>query len=437
MIFKMNLKKSILILITILIVGIPILLVSLNSSGKFADYGTASHTLGQIAGLTGMTLFALTFILSTRAKFIEDAFNGLDKVYGAHGVLGASAFILILFHPLLLVLRFIPEKIDLAAKYLLPHGALSINFGIIALVGMIILICLTIYSNIKYNRWKFSHEFLGAVFILAALHIFLVRGTASQDNIFGGYYIYAIVISLIGLIGFVYNLLLRNKIAPHKSYQIKSVNKLTNCIYEIILSPEKEQLRYKSGQFVFVKFKNKIVGKEPHPFSLASSSNNPLLRIIVKNLGDFTGSLDNLRVGDKVNVEGPYGRFNYKRHGREQIWIAGGIGITPFIGMAEDLMKNKSPQSVELYYTAKTKEDLVCINELKEIESKTANFKVIPWVSNEKGYLTAKEITKGKNLNSKDFFICGPEKLKQDITSGLINLGIKKDKINQEEFGFR
>jgi predicted ferric reductase len=435
----MNYKRFLVRLVIVVLAIIPVLLVITNTPGKFSDYNSITYTLGQIAGLVGMTLFAITFILSTRMKFIEDAFGGLDKVYVVHKDLGAIALILILFHPLLLVLKYIPKNIKLAANYLLPGSYWSINFGIIALVGLIILICLTLYVGMKYNNWKFSHEFMGLVFIMAVLHIFLIRGTLSKDNIFHGYYVYVFVVALIGLGGFLYSLLLRSKIVSGELYKIKSLNKRGKDVYEIILSPENKPLKYKSGQFVFVVFKNKKIGNEQHPFSIASASNDSSIRIIVKGLGDFTHKLSNLNIGDKVYVEGPYGRFNYERTGREQIWIAGGIGITPFIGMAEDLALNPNIKNkVELYYTARSHEDLIYIDKLREYESKNNSLKVIPWVSSEKGLIKIKDIEKmSKDLGNKEFFICGPEKLKIDMEKDLINMGIRKDLIHKEEFGFK
>lgn len=436
----MNYKRLLAWLVIILLAIIPVLLLILGKKGNISsDYGSITHILGQIAGLVGMTLFAITFILSTRMKFIEDAFGGLDKVYGVHGILGGTSLILILFHPLLLIFKFIPENINLAARYLLPSSYWSVNFGIIALVGMIFLIFLTLYTRMRYNRWKLSHKFLGIVFILAILHVFLVRGIASQGNIFQGYYVYAAIVSLIGLGGFFYSLFLRDKMAPHKWYRIKSLNRKGENVHEIILSPENEPLKHKAGQFVFVKFNNKKVGEEPHPFSIASASNSPLLKIIVKGLGDFTNRLSDLNIDDRVYVEGPYGRFNYEGKGKDQVWIAGGIGITPFIGMAEEMAHNPNIKSkVELCYIARKPEDLICIEELKEVESKNENFRVITWISNEKGLIKVEDIENIiKDLNNKEFFICGPQKLKMDIKKDLIRLGIEKNKIHMEDFDFR
>jgi predicted ferric reductase len=436
----MKFNKFLTWFVIILLAIIPVILLIVGKDGAgFANYDSITHMFGQIAGLIGMTLFAITFILSTRIKFIEDAFGGLDKVYGVHGILGGTALILILFHPLLLVLNFIPESVNLAVKYLLPSSYWSVNFGIIAFVGMILLLCMTLYIGMKYQKWKISHRFLGLVFALAVLHIFLVRNTIAQDNIFNGYFIYAIIVSFIGLAAYSYSVLFRDKIASGRQYIIKSINKKNAGVHEVVMYSEYTPLKYKSGQFVFLKFKNKNVGSEPHPFSIASSSNNPLLKVIIKNLGDFTCKIPDLKVGDKVYVEGPYGRFNSDRNKGDQIWVAGGVGITPFLGMAEDLLKNPNMENtIDLYYSVRSPEDFIELKRLKEIESKVTNFKLVPWDSEVKGYITVDKIFQiSKDLRDKDFYICGPHTLKESITNGLLKEGVLKKNIHQEEFNFK
>lgn len=401
------------------------------------DYANTTHVLGQLSGLIGMTLFSLTFLLATRLKFIEDFFEGLDKVYIVHRVVGSAALILILLHPLFLVLKFVPQDMVLAATYLLPGTLMSVNFGIFALLAMILLIYLTLYSKLKYNTWKISHKFLGAAFIFATLHIFLVRGTASQDDIFAGYYIYATIVSLIGGVSLIYLVLVNNLKLREVKYKVDFVDKSKQGIFSITMSPLENSIKYKAGQFVFLRFYNQGIPKEQHPFSVASKTNSTQLKVVIKDLGDYTNQLSKLKVGSKVTVEGPYGRFN-KTSRSDQIWVAGGIGITPFLGMAADL-KEDMKYDIDLYYSVKSSDEFVSLDYLKNIEKITkGHFKVIPWVSNEIGYLGIKGIMeKSKDVKYKEFYLCGPAALKDSILKGAINLGVSKNKIYSEEFNFR
>ncbi len=405
---------------------------------EFVGYASITHTFGELTGLVAMTMMALTFVLSTRWKFIENVFNGLDKVYIAHGVLGGTALTLILLHPILLVLKFIPSNFKQAAIYLLPSNSWSVNFGIIALIGMIFLIYITLFTRMKYNRWKFTHEFLGVVFIFAVLHIFLVPGDVAQDGIFRGYYIYAILVSLIGLGGFSYSLFLKNRFAKAAVYTIQKIVKKGRT-HEISLIAEHKPISYKAGQFIFLRFYNKSLGKEPHPFSIASSSNNPSLKVIIKELGDFTAKLIHLKIGDKVSVEGPYGRFNYHDGKKDQVWLAGGIGITPFIGMAGDLAKKiRFNHKVDLYYSARDENEFIGLQELKDFEANNNKFTLIPWTTESKGYIDANVISKHSgDILEKEFYLCGPNSFKHGITKSLIKFGVSKRDIHTEEFDFK
>ncbi len=426
---KKNLGWTVLLLVSF----IPAFLWFFIGNGKIQLFTDPVHSLGQIFGLVGMTMFALTFVLSMRLRFIEDVFGGLDKVYAVHGILGGTSLMMILFHPIFLVLNFFPNQINIAMKYLLPSSNWPVNFGLIALLGMILLIFITLFTKIKYNKWKFSHEFLGLVFIFAAIHIFLVRGSVSIDNIFPGYYLYATIVSVIGIGAFVYSLFLRKK--KSLVYVIESINEKGDC-FDIYMTPKVKPLLYKSGQFIFARFYSRGLPREAHPFSIASKSNSNKLNIAVKKLGDFTKEIGKISVGDEVLIEGPYGRFNSGK-GKDQIWIAAGIGITPFIGMAADLENSDSKNKIDLYYISRSR-DFIKEEIFSEIPRKNKSFRFIKWESDIKGRISAEDIKKisGK-LDDKEFFICGPEKFKEDFISKLVESGIKPEEIHWEEFELR
>lgn len=404
---------------------------------NFNNYSSVTHGFGEIFGLVGMTMFALTFILSMRLKKVEELFNGLDKVYIVHGILGGLALFFILLHPIFLVLKFIPSNFYLAAKYLLPSSAWSINFGIIALLGILFLIVLTLFVRMKYEKWKLSHKFLGLVFIFAVAHIFFVRMFFVTDGIFPGYYAYAFIVSLIGLSGFFYTLFIKRIILKQYKYQISSIKKLKN-VFEISMTPKSVSMPYNKGQFAFFSFENTNLPLESHPFSLASKSNNKKLKIFVKKLGDFTSSLDSLKLGDNVFIEGPYGEFSYTKINTDQVWVAGGIGVTPFIGMALDLQNQKSNNKTYLFYTAKEDLEFIGRETFNKIASENKNFKVFFWNSQEKGYLDLNHIKEFVgNLKNKEYFLCGPSVFKEKITKELLLNKIDKKNIHDEAFEFK
>src|SRR5690606_21060710 len=83
------------------------------------------------------------------------------------------------------------------------------------------------------------------------------------------------------------------------------------------------------------------------------------LTFIAKELGDYTRDMpDALQVGQPVKVEGPYGCFTFDDGRARQIWVGGGIGITPFIARMKQLAMDRlaypsrpHPPVIDLYHT--------------------------------------------------------------------------------------
>src|SRR5271157_3336749 len=247
-----------------------------NGINGFSDFSSSLYTLGRIFALVGLTLFTINFVLSTRLKFLEEIFGGLDKVYLVHGIIGGVAFMFILAHPIFIVANLIPKNIVKAASYFIPGGILPLDFGLIAIVGLITLIFVTFFTRMKYNKWKFTHEFMSAIFVLVVLHIILVKSIAI-DNIFVGYNIFVTIIAIIGGSAIIYSWIIR-KNKRYLKYKIEEI-KSNNNIIELQLEPESEKLKYKSGQFVFLKFYNEKLSKESHPFSISSKSNDRIVKV--------------------------------------------------------------------------------------------------------------------------------------------------------------
>ena len=420
----------------ILISLIPVLLFFAFGSGAsgFNDFSSSLYTLGRIFALVGVTLFTLNFILSTRLKFLEEIFGGLDKVYLVHGIVGGIAFMFILAHPIFLVANLIPQHFVQAASYFIPGGILALDFGLIAIVGLITLIFVTFFTRMKYNHWKFTHEFMGGIFALVILHMLTVDDIAI-DNIFIGYRFFVLAIALIGGGAIVYSWIIRKKYKKYPMYKIINI-KINKNIFELQLEPESNQIQYQSGQFVFLRFYNQNLTKEPHPFSIASKSNERIVKVAIKESGDFTEKLTDLKVGDRVSIEGPYGKFNFKNFGnKKQVWIAGGIGITPFLGMLDELRENPDADII-LFYTFR--ENYIVDKEVLEKISKIKNLKFIPWNSEKRGRITIGKIieTEG-NLKDREVLICGPINLKESMIKELKELGINKNKIHEEVFDLK
>ena len=423
--------------IILVLILVPVFLLLFVGTGiqNISNY-SFNHLLGQILGLVGFSAFSLTLLLSSKFNFVEKMTMGLDKAYRYHEILGSLALIGLLFHPVFLVLKFIPKEINLAIKYLLPSSTWSVNFGIISLTGMILLVFLTYFITMKYGRWRAFHRFLGVAFIFGVLHVLLIA-PVSKGGIFPGYYTYAIIVSFIGIYSFFYRLYFDFSSLKKREYIITEIKK-TNLVYEITMKPKDKRLRYNAGQFASFSFHNDKIDLESHPFTIASSPHEDSLKIDVKVLGDYTENFHLLGVGDLVKVSGPHGEFSYLRSkGQKQIWIAGGIGVTPFISMAKEILATKE-FSREIIFIYTSSEHFVEEEIFNELSRVNPNFKFISWDSKIRGKLSYKKIKEiVSDFSGYSFFISGPVKLKEEMKKNLNEEGIGKKRILEEDFEFK
>jgi predicted ferric reductase len=163
------------------------------------------------------------------------------------------------------------------------------------------------------------------------------------------------------------------------------------------------------------------------------------LRVTVKASGDFTRALfTHLQPGMDAVVEGAYGMFNYKTGGQKQIWLAGGIGLTPFLSFIRD-MDGSLAHAVDLYYTVRHKEEALFVAELEAAAQKNPRLQVHIRYSAVDGSLTSAEIIKnaGGDVRGHHVYMCGPLAMVQAFEKQFMEHGVPATQIHYEEFNFR
>ena len=176
-----------------------------KSNPPFSNISTTSSSLGEIFGLVGIVMFAINLILSAGISPVERLFGDLNNLYQKHSILGQLSFILLLFHPLLLIPRYVPNTTEVGA-FLFFSNNWARNWGILALGIMIVLITLTLYLRPKYNTWKATHKLFGFVFFLAALHAYLIPSYIMNSAILRGY---ILGFAALGLTAFLYKTVIK------------------------------------------------------------------------------------------------------------------------------------------------------------------------------------------------------------------------------------
>jgi predicted ferric reductase len=390
--------------------------------------------ISQLLGLWGIVLLSMSYFMATRLKVIEVFYGGLDKVYKLHSKIGKVAFLFILLHPILLAANRIAD-LGFVKSLFIPGATFPKTMGITGLYLYIVLILITIFRFLPYRLWKHTHQLMGIPFFFAAIHALYAESDVKNEQ----YLRYWILLwIIIGVVSYIYKVFLYKYIGQHFAYTISEV-RTNGTIKELYMKPHGRRLNFEPGEFVFISFtNNEGISSEHHPFSISSSPAKDTLRISYKEVGDYTKSLAHAHTGDTVQIYGPYGEFSsyvfdeYKK----QIWIAGGIGITPFLSMLSYEAFNEDKKEIHFYHCEKNQSDHVYHEEiLNEVKKSDDSITFCDHCSSECGYLTAKKIQENINgLEGYLILLCGPVPMMRNLKHQFIELGVSADMIVFEEF---
>jgi len=182
-------------------------------------------------------------------------------------------------------------------------------------------------------------------------------------------------------------------------------------------------------------------------FSLASAPVEPHLMLCTRMRDTaFKRVCEKMPIGSPLNVEGPMGSFTlHNNAARTAIFIAGGIGITPFRSMIVNATRTKLANRIVLFYANRRPEDAAFFDELQKLESENKNFKLI-------GVMTAMHESKsawngetghiGKAMLSRHipdlqgpiYYVAGPPAMVSGMKTTLTDAGVNEDDIRAEDF---
>lgn len=425
------------LLISLLVILIPTVgwLIGFDFSGKTL-LEIIGVTMEKTAAFAGMAMFAWALILSGRYKFLDTLFHGLDKVYIAHKFFGTASIALLLMHPLGYTMTFIAAQgTNGLFGHFLGFSDLATTLGRVSLYGLVLLVLWSIFAHVKHETFIAVHRWLGVLFIIGAVHAFLAGpGSVLATNAFMWWYMFVLT-ALAGLT-FIHFSLLADFLHPFYRYKVASVKKLPGGVLDIKLTPKYRIARYKPGQFFYVSY-DSIDRQLFHPFSVASSKDSSTLRFLVKQLGDHTTAMKDLAPGSGARVKGPYGGFTFKdKKHPKQLWIAGGIGVTPFLSKAHSLRFSKLTPEVTMFHCVRSKEEVIDKEELDIIQKDHRAFDYKYLSQEEFGIVSLKDIVDQMgSLKDTAIYLCGPPPMMKAYEQQAAELGLD-NQLYFEEFSF-
>lgn len=389
---------------------------------------------GLAAGKAGLFCLLAAMILSARVAGWDARLGGLPRLWRLHHLLGAAALLLVMAHPLLLAFSAARVSPQAAAAALFPGlSARGVWVGWLSFAALAVFLAPTFsfFAQPAYQRWKALHALSGPALALALAH-----GWACRRPIDGVWGVIWASLSAAALLAFVYRIFL-SRLLGRRACVVSRVRREGRGTVEVTLKLEGERLRYRAGQFVYLTPLDPVLASgrgEEHPFTISSAPAEPELRIVIKDLGDATRALQGLAPASRAFVEGPYGGFFPRRVFSKELWIAGGVGLTPFLSRARGFAAGVD---IRLVYCVQSPARALFLNELEAIAAKIAGFEVRPHYFERESTLSAKFLAAGcSDLSEREVFVCGPPPLVDLAREELGSLGVSPGRIHTEDFSW-
>ncbi len=314
-----------------------------------------------LSGLLAIGLMSLTMVLATRPTLLERPLGGMDRIFRLHKWAGILAAVFAALHWLIEMSDDVikaaygragrPEKLEFGGLFEALRDA-GEDVGEFAIYLVLAMVVLSLWKRFPYKFWRHLHRIMPALYVLLAFHAAVLAPPDYWTQPVG---ILLAVLLASGTVAAVVALSGRIGRDRRVRGEVIAVSSPAPDLTEIVCRLEGEWRGHQAGQFAFLGF-DRFEGA--HPFTIANADRGDrTLSFQIKALGDYTRQLSKqIRVGQPVTVEGPYGRFVLRRQNRKahQIWVAGGIGVTPFLAWLDALRVEPAAASiVDLHYSTR------------------------------------------------------------------------------------
>jgi predicted ferric reductase len=432
------------------IVGLAAAYAALWFAAEPAGQPGASY-LGQFLGAEAVLLLSVGLILISTLPWVEVLFDGIDKAAIWHRRVAITGVVLLLPHILLA-----------ANPY---RSSLGPPLAVIGLIGLIVLIAWAVLPRWRsvipralhgpvlavrrlpgarhvrrllggYELWRQVHRLTG-LFVAAGFAHALLDGTPFAPSPLLRWTFVAV--GGAGLAFYAYRELLARHFVPLLDYQVRTVAAVGDGILEIGLKPLGRPVSFTPGQFAML-FLEGLDGWHRHPFTITSAPGDKDLSFAIKALGDGTTQLqDEIQPGMPAVIGGPFGRFSHAKGTPRQLWIAGGIGVTPFLSWLRGLGEHPPRGRVDFFYSS-SDPDLPYAAEIRELAARSELVQV-HFSDGRSGHLTAEGILAAAGaavpVGQVSVFLCGPAGMVTALQSGFRRLGVPSRHIHREYFDWR
>jgi predicted ferric reductase len=394
-------------------------------------------------GFVALSVLGLQFALAARFSRSSAPF-GIDVVLTYHRQISFLAVTAAFAHPVLL---FVADDrywglLDFAH---LPARALLAWLSVAALAMLMVTSIWRRALRLSYQVWHVLHSALGVFIVLAALgHGFLVNYYFSAPLVRAVWIVYTAAFLWLAVWVRIVKPL-RLGLRPWRVVELwpEPGGSLTLGL-EPAFRHAGRDFSFRAGQFAWILPSRNPFTPTYHPFSISSSALAPRVEFTIKQVGEFTGSMRQLRVNDRVYLDGPHGSFTLESHpGMGYVFVGAGVGVTPFLSMLATLADQGDQRPCWLFLGNRHEDQVVGIRQLARLQGRL-NLRVVHVISRpsgqwngERGRIDAEVLDRHLPLErrSLEYFICAGGEMVRSVETTLQDLGIPGDNIHSEQFG--
>jgi predicted ferric reductase len=393
-------------------------------------------------GYAGLSMMGLQFGLTARFRYVTDPW-GEDVIYHFHRQISLIAVGLVVAHPLILF-AVRPELLALLNSIEAPWRARFAAISIYSLIALVVTALWRAKLNISYEVWHLTHIVLALAAVAAGLLHMIGWGFYLDDPWKRSLWI-GLTIFWIGLL--LYVRIVKPLFILRRPYRVSEVRRERGDTTTLAMQPNGHAgFRFRPGQFGWLTLGGSPFKITGHPFSFSSSAEavDGRVEMTIRNLGDFTSTIDKVPVGQRVYIDGPYGAFTIGNPADMHVLIAGGVGITPMTSMIRTLADRGDLRPVILLYGSKDWESITFREELEMLKTRL-NLTVVhvladppPGWTGERGFITAEVFKRylPPPYADHEYFICGPNVMMDAIEAALGEMKVPMSKYHSERYSF-
>ncbi len=203
---------------------------------------------------------------------------------------------------------------------------------------------------------------------------------------------------------------------------------------------------FKAGQYAFLRLTDKNIddprGNQRHFSIVNPPEENDNIVFTTRLTGSgFKNALKRLKKREVVEIESVAGTFTLDKSDKPLVFIAGGIGITPFISMIKHIQNKGAEREITLVYSNHDKDSTAYFNRLKKLNGEMDNLDVVFTMTSSSDWEgETRRVNKEfildyfTNLNDYKYMIAGPPSMTEAVYDELLEAGVNKGNIKKENF---